>query len=87
MCPKTLPVDVERIRERRKLAPFEHRQPPGIVGAPDAHVVRHDVEQELKAVRLDIGRKALESIEAAKLGIDFRRIDGVVSVRRARSGP
>ena len=84
MRPEPLPIDVERVGVGRKLAPFEHGQPPRVVGPADAHVVWHDVEQQSQAVRLDGRREALEARQATEFGIDLGRVDGVVTMRRSR---
>ncbi len=82
--PQPAPVDVEGIGRRRQGAPFEHREPPRIVGAADAHVVGHDVEQELQPVALQHVAEADEGLLAAELRVDLAVVDDVVAVHRAR---
>src|SRR6185312_13912999 len=55
-----LPIDVEEIRVERCLAILEHVHPPGIVGAHDADVIRHPVENVAHAVR---AQRADERVE------------------------
>ena len=80
---EALPVDVEGAGRRRQLAPFQHRQPPWVVGAADAHMVRHDVEHEAEAVRAERVGETVEPVLATELRVDGRVVDDVVSVRRA----
>ena len=44
-------------RVGRGRAVFQHVQPPGVVGAHDAHVVGNDVENLAHAVRLSVAQK------------------------------
>ena len=44
-----LPIDVEPACIRGVGAPLEHVEPQRVVGAADAHVIRHEVEQDLQA--------------------------------------
>jgi hypothetical protein len=75
-----LPVDVEGAGLGRELPPLQHREPPAVVGAADAHVVRHDVEDEAQAVLAERIGQAQESLLAAELQIDRRMVDDVVAV-------
>ena len=82
-----LPVDVEGPRVGRELAPFERRQPGRVVGAADAHVVRHDVEDEAEAVLPQRVGETVERRLAAELRVDRAMVDDVVAVGRARPRP
>ena len=73
------------MRVRRQLAPFEDRQPPRIIGSPNAHMIRHDVEQELQIMVRQRVREADESFLAAEFRIDLCRIDAVIAMGRARA--
>ena len=44
-----VPVDVEPSGMSRIRAPFQHVEPERIVGAADAHMVRHEIEHLLRA--------------------------------------
>ena len=65
---------------RRTLAPFEHVEPPGIVGIVDAHVVRHEIEDEADVGRGERGAQLAQSLLAAELGIERTVIDDVVAM-------
>jgi hypothetical protein len=78
------PVDVERVGRGREATPFQHGEPPRIVGAADAHVVGHDVEQKLQAGAVQRLREANETLLAAELRVDRRVVDDVVAMGRAR---
>jgi len=77
------PIDVEGRSMRRVLAPFQHVEPPVIVGLADAHVVRHEVENEAEVVRSQRIAHARESLVAAQFGIEAVVIDDVVTVGAA----
>jgi hypothetical protein len=81
-----LPVDVEGIRMGRQPPPFEHGEPPGVVLAAHAHVVGHDVEQELEPMGLQGLREAAEALLAPEFRIDGGVIDDVVAVHGAGGG-
>ena len=78
-----LPVDVEEGRIGADRAPFEHVQPPGIVGT-DAHVVGHEVEQQAHAVLVQGLDQRLELGLRAELRVEVVEVDDVVAVGRAR---
>ncbi len=67
-----VPVDVEIAGVGRGLAVLQHVHPPGVVGAHDAHVVRHHVEQLTHVLRAQRGDEALEALAPAELGVDLR---------------
>ena len=77
-----MPVDIEESGVRRVLTPLEHVHPPGVVGA-DAHVVRHDVDDQAQVARLQGLVQRLETLLAAEFGIDPGVVDDVVTVRGA----
>ncbi len=78
-----LPVDVEELRERARLAPLEHIEPPGVVGA-DAHVIGDEVEQQPHAVGVQGLDQGLEIGLGAELRVQVIEVDDVVAVGRAR---
>ena len=78
-----IPIDVERNGVRRRLTPFEHAQPPRIVGEMHADMVRHEVQDQADIVLLQFGREALETFFTAQLGIELGVVDDVVAVRAA----
>ena len=43
---RRVPVDVEILGIRAGTTPFEHVEPPAVIVAANAHVVRHDVEDQ-----------------------------------------
>ena len=71
---------------RRLAAPFEHVEPPGVVGA-DRHVVRNEVENETEIGVLQRAGETREGLVAAELRIERVVIDDVVAVRRCRAAP
>ena len=75
-----MPVDVEVVGERRRLAVFEHVQPPCVVVAHDRDMVRHDVGDLTHAMARELGREALEILATADLGVEGGVIDDVVTV-------
>ena len=81
-----LPVDVERVAERRQFAPFQDGQPPLVVRPTNAHVVGHDVQQQGQPLGLDGFGETLEPLDPAKFGVDGPRVDGVIAMCRAGSG-
>jgi hypothetical protein len=64
------PVDVEKIGIHRRLAVFEDIHPPGIVGAHDADMIRHDVEYVPHAVRTQLCHEPLEVGAVADFGVE-----------------
>ena len=64
------------------LAPFQHVEPPGVVGA-DRHVVGHEIEDQPEAGVLQRGAQPREAFLAAELRIERVVIDDVVAVRAA----
>ena len=83
IVPDRVPVDVEERRIGRILAPLQNVEPPGVVGAADPHVVRHDIDNEPHAVRRERRDQRLELGLGADLGVEPVVIDDVVAVRRA----
>ena len=79
-----IPVDIERRGMRRPLAPFQHVEPPCIVGMADAHVVRHEIEDQPEAVRLERGAHPRKAFGTAEFGIELLVVDDVVAMRAAR---
>ena len=43
-----LPIDVEPAGVGRLRAPLEHVEPERVVGAADAHVIRHEIDEQLQ---------------------------------------
>ena len=78
-----MPVDVEPAGEAAGAAPCQHVEPEAIGGAADAHVVRHDVEDQAEAVRAEGGRHGAEVGLAAELGVEAGRVGDVVAVGAA----
>ena len=79
-----LPVDVEEVGVGGSRSILQHIEPPRIVGAHDAHVVGHHVEDMSHAVLAQPLDEALEIFRAADLGVERVVIDDVVAVRAAR---
>ena len=80
---EALPIDVEGVGEGRERPPFQHREPPRVVGAADAHVVGHDVEEELQPVCVQRVGEADEVALAAEFRVDPAMVHDVVAVGRA----
>ncbi len=59
------PVDVEPAGEGRGGPPFQHAQPSGVARAADAHVVGHEVEDQLQALGVEGGAHPPEARLAA----------------------
>ena len=81
-----LPVDVEIVGVRGSLTVLEHVEPPLVVAAHDADVIRHDVEDVSHAV---LGKHAAQRrviVGVTELGIQRGVIDDVVAVCTVRSG-
>ena len=81
-----MPVDIEMARVERRLAFLEDVGPPGVVGAGDAHVVRHEVEQQAEPVRAQRLDEAGEALGTAELFADLVVGDDVVAVHAAGTG-
>ena len=79
-----IPVDIEDIGIRRFLAPFQHVEPPSVVGAADAHVVRDEVENEAETMLLERGGQAGKAVLPAELGIEPVMIDDIIAMRASR---
>ncbi len=79
-----LPVDVEGDGVGRELPPFDDREPPGVVGAADAHMVGDDVEDQTETVLFQRVREAQEALLATQFRIDPGVVDDVVAMGRAR---
>ena len=79
------PIDVEVFGERRGEPPFEHVEPPCIVGAADDHVVRHEIQDVSHAA---IGKHRAQMIKRsliADVRIDRVVINDVVAVGGSRT--
>ena len=79
-----VPVDVEPRRRRRSLAEREHLPPPSILRSLDRHVVRHDVDDQAEAVRLQCRHEAIEPRGTAEVFAHPGRVDHVVAVLTPR---
>ena len=77
------PVDVEEDRGGRAGTVLEQIVPPGVGAGPDAHVVRHEVDDVPHAVRGNRRRERRVRLGAAHLRIDFVVVGDVVAVRAA----
>ena len=80
---QNIPVDVERDRMGRGRAPFQHVEPPRIVGEMHANMVGHEIENKPEIALLQCGAQPLEAGIAAKLGIDPGMIDDVIAMGAA----
>ena len=80
-----VPVDVEEVRVDRGLPVLEYIHPPRIVGAHDANVIRHDVEDMTHGVRAQLRHEQLEVLATADFRIERVVIDDVIAVCTARA--
>jgi len=78
-----VPVDIERYRVRRGRTPFQHVEPPWIVGEMHADMVGNEIENQTEVVLLQRPAQSLEAGIAAKLRIDLGMIDDVIAVGTA----
>ena len=78
-----MPVDVEVVGERRRLAVLQDVHPPRIVAAHDRDVVWHDIRDLAHAMARELGCEALEILAAADLRVEGAVIDDVVTVAAA----
>ena len=78
-----VPVDVEGRRMRRSRTPFQHVQPPRIVGKVDADMVGYEIEDQPDIVLLQRRTEPFETGLAAELWIELVVIDDVVAMGRA----
>ena len=74
------PVDVEVLAEIALRPPFQHVAPPGI-GGRRAHMVRHEIEDQPEAARLQRRRQAPKALHPADRRVDRAEIRHVVAVR------
>ena len=84
VAPIRVPIDIEPTRVGGVRAPFENVEPERVVGAADAHVVRHEIKdlfQTLLAERFVETREGRRTSEGRVQQIVVR---DVVSVRAAR---
>src|SRR5882724_8577901 len=65
------------------LAPFQHVEPPWIVGKMHADMIGDEIEDQSEIVLFERRTQALEAGLAAKLGIELGVIDNVVTMRAA----
>src|SRR4051794_13625046 len=70
---------------RRRRSPFEHIQPPFIIGEVNADMIRNEIEDQAEVVLPEHVAEAEESILSAEFGIELIMIDDVVTV--GASGP
>src|SRR5689334_755993 len=82
---KLVPVDIEGAGVRRSRSPFEHVEPPWIVGELHTDMVGDEVEDQSEAMRTQRVRQQHKACLAAKLRIEPGMIDNIVAVRRAPS--
>ena len=68
---------------RRGLAPFQHVEPPRIVGKMHADMIGHEIEDQAEIVLLQRRTQPFEAGLAAKLGIELGVIDNVVAMGAA----
>src|SRR5262249_51499441 len=80
-----LPIDIERSSAGRLRSPFQDVEPPRIVGIVNAHVVRHEIENEPNVRRIERSGQAPKRILAAELRVERIVVDHVISVRAARA--
>jgi hypothetical protein len=77
------PLDVEIPGVGGRLAVLEDVHPPGVVGAHDAHVIRHHVQDLAHAVRPERRDEAVEVVAVADLRVERGVVDDVVAVPAA----
>ena len=75
-----LPVDVKEGGVQRCGPVLEHVHPPGIVGAHDADVIGHDIEDMAHTMRTQRLDEALEIRAIGDLGVERIVIDHVIAV-------
>nr|GFD16769.1 hypothetical protein [Tanacetum cinerariifolium] len=63
---RRIPLDVEELRIRTALAPFQQVQPPGIIGPADGHVIGNDVQNQPHTVFPQRGNQAAQCGLAAQ---------------------
>ena len=68
---------------RRGRSPFQHVEPPGIVGEVHADMVGHEIEDQAEIVFAQRLGETREAGFAAELRIEFCVIDDVIAVGRA----
>src|SRR5689334_10867524 len=77
-----IPVDVEGDRMRRSLPPFQHVEPPGIVGEMHTDMVGYEVDDETEIVCPKCLAQPGEAGFTAKLWTELAVVDSVVAVCR-----
>ena len=80
-----IPVDVEEPGVVGRRAVLQHIEPPDVVGAHHAHVVRHHVQDLAHAVRLERVDERFEVLAASDLRVERVVVDDVVAVLAARA--
>ena len=64
-----IPIDIEKLLISGRLAIFQNVQPPCVVAAHHAHVVRHDVEDLSHAMAMKFSHKTFVVLGAANFGV------------------
>ena len=68
---------------RRRGSPFQHVEPPRIVGKMHADMVGHEIEDQPEIMPFQRRTQPFKTGLAAKLGIELGVIDDVVTMRAA----
>ena len=79
-----LPIDVEIAGARRIRSPLQDVEPPCVIGPAHAHMVRHEVENLAKTVRLQRVDHRSEVVLAAEFGVERVVVHDVVAMRASR---
>ena len=75
-----IPVDVEVAGVDGGFAVLQNVEPPRVIAAHDAHVIRHHVKQLSHAVARKLRAEPVIVGGAAKLGVECMMIDDVITV-------
>src|SRR5205814_8181031 len=77
------PIDGKRGGVRRGWSPFQHVEPPRIVGEMHADMVGDEIENKADIIRLQRSDKPFETVFAAEFRIELGMVDDVIAVTRA----
>ncbi len=81
-----IPVNIEKLRVMAAASEFQQVQPPGIIGAADAHMVGNDIDDQSHAVGAQSRHQPAQGRLAAEFRVDLAMVDNVVAMRRAGAG-
>ena len=75
-----MPVDIEEVGIRARLAPGQHILPPAILRTANRHMVGHDIQDQAHIVSLQAGHQPFQRCFATQFRVDASGVDTIVAV-------